>query len=242
MSKIKIASYLYWPLIFTGLCWALAILDYQDPWNEKWGIKPRELEGLFGIIFAPILHKDFNHLINNSIPLLVLGTALFYFYKNLPFKVVFWLIFGGGFWLWTFGRPGNHIGASGLIYGLFSFLMVGGLVSKNRQLIAISFLSILLYGGMVWGVFPFDETISWEGHLMGFVWGIILAFFYKKYIPRQKEVVINDDNSFNEMLYGKDYWKLPEQIEMEEGQNYTSVNYIYTEKKKSDDSGLHPDQ
>jgi hypothetical protein len=160
-----------------------------------------------GIFFSPFIHGDFKHLISNTFPFLLLSTALFMFYKELAFKVLFWIYIGGGLWLWSFGRHANHIGASGIVYGLFAFLAVSGMVRGHKPLIALSLLTIFVYGSMIWGIFPMDIKISWEGHLTGLVWGVILSFFFRYKGPIEKQYPVNDDDTANENRYGKDYWK-----------------------------------
>jgi membrane associated rhomboid family serine protease len=243
----KLWVYFFWPVVFTAICWAVWLYDFIYVIDYKQGVEPHLPKGLFGIFTSPFLHKDFNHLISNTTPLLVLGSALFFFYKNLPYKVFIWLIIGGGTWLWCFGRVGNHIGASGLVYGLFSFVLVGGIVSNNKHLMAISLLTVFLYGSMIWGIFPIDEQISWEGHLASLLWGVILAFFYRKYIPKVADHPLNDENLNNEILFGPDYWKTDEQINLEldsnesksddekisDGEsNRVKIFYTYVEKDK----------
>lgn len=147
------------------------------------GVFPREIKGLTGIVFAPLIHGSWEHLFNNSIPLLVLTTALFYFYRTISLKIFLLIYFIHGLWLWSFGRDSYHIGASGIIYGLGSFLFVSGIIRKNSHLLAISLLVAFLYGSMVWGIFPTIESVSWEGHFTGMASGILLAFYYKKYGP-----------------------------------------------------------
>jgi membrane associated rhomboid family serine protease len=111
---------------------------------------------------------------------LILGTLLFYFYKEVAFKVFIWMYIMVGFWTFIYAREAYHIGASGLLYGLFSFLLISGFIRKNKHLISLSFAVIFLYGSLVWGIFPIDVKISFEGHLWGFVAGLILAIFYRK--------------------------------------------------------------
>ncbi len=207
--------YFFWPVIFTSVCWLIWLYDSQYGIDDKLGVRPREIRGLFGILTHPFLHQDFNHLLSNTTPLLFLGSSLFYFYKRLPYRVIFWLFIGGGAWLWCFGRAGNHIGASGLVYGLFAFLFFGGVVSKNKRLMAISLLTVFIYGSMIWGIFPLKEGVSWEGHLTSLCWGIILAFFYKKYIPKEIKYPLTDENSKNEAIFGTNYWKTEDQVTME---------------------------
>jgi membrane associated rhomboid family serine protease len=230
----KLWVYFFWPVIFTGICWAVWLYDVQYGIDYKQGVSPREIKGLFGIFTSPFLHKDFNHLISNTTPLLLLGSSLFFFYKDLPYRVFFWLFIGGGTWLWCFGRAGNHIGASGLVYGLFSFVLLGGILSRNKNLMAISLLTIFLYGSMIWGIFPMDEKISWEGHLTSLLWGIILALFYRKYIPKPVEYPLSDENLRNENLFGADYWKTDAQISLESElhlDNNSSSDNIKEEKR-----------
>ena len=144
------------------------------------GIYPRKLSGLVGILFGPFIHGSLKHLFNNSMPLLVLTTALFYFYRNIRWKVLIYGLLIGGFLTWLIGRPALHIGASGMVYMLAAFLFFKGIFSKQFQLIALSLVVVFLYGGLLWYVMPIDPKISWEGHLSGFAVGLLLAFLFKE--------------------------------------------------------------
>jgi len=167
---------LIYPILFVVAIGIIHFIQYAFELDfVRYGIFPRKLTGLYGIVFSPLIHGDFNHLFNNSIPLLILGSALFYFYKEIALKVTFWVYLMVGVWTWLSAREAYHIGASGLLYGLFSFLLVSGFIRKNTQLIALSFAVIFLYGSLVWGILPIDVKVSFEGHLWGFVAGIILA-------------------------------------------------------------------
>ena len=143
------------------------------------GIYPREFYGLRGVFFGPFIHSDISHLFNNSVPLVVLSMALFYFYKNIRWKVMFWGLVLTGVFTWIIGRPATHIGASGVIYMLTAFLLFKGIFSKQYQLTALSFVVIFLYGSFIWYIFPTDPKISWEGHLSGFLVGFLFAVFFK---------------------------------------------------------------
>ena len=235
-TAIPIWTYFFWPLVFIAICWVVWAYDFQYGLNNKWGIEPRTLRGLRGILFSPFLHQDFNHLINNSAPLLLLGSTLFFFYPSLPFKVFFWLYIGGGTWLWCLGRGGNHIGASGIVYGLFAFILLGGLMSKNKRLMAMSFLAVFVYGSMLWGIFPMDDKISWEGHLTSLLWGIILALVYRKYLPRPILIPLSEDDSLNEAKFGADYWKTAEQINTQDQNPRTLIIYDYKKRKEDRES------
>ena len=152
-----------------------------------YGIYPRELYGLKGIVLAPFLHSGLNHLIDNSLPLFLLMVALFYFYHEIALKVFLLSFFITNGMVWIGARAAYHIGASGLIYSFASFLFFSGILRRYPRLVAISLLVVFLYGGLVWGLFPVDVTISFESHIYGAIVGLVLSFFYRKYGP-QREV------------------------------------------------------
>lgn len=169
-------------LFFVLFLWFIYWLEIRFGFDfDENGILPRTFSGLQGIIFSPFIHSNIEHLYNNSIPLLVLLAALFFFYRKEAIGIlVYGILFSGAF-TWLIGRESYHIGASGLIYVLVSFIFFKGLQTQYYRLVALSLTVIVLYGGMVWYVFPkIDETISWEGHLSGLIAGFVLTFFYKK--------------------------------------------------------------
>lgn len=147
---------------------------------NHYGIYPRRLEGLLGVITFPLVHADAVHLFSNLFPMLVLGVALFSFYNSIAKELMLWMWLGHGILLWSFGRPAWHIGASGLIYALAFFLLFSGFLRKNKALMAISLIVITFYGSLVWGVFPLKPNVSWEGHLSGLLIGTLLAYFFRR--------------------------------------------------------------
>ncbi len=150
------------------------------------GIYPLTLKGLPGILFSPFIHEDFRHLFNNSLPLLMLSVALFYFYSEIAFRIFSITYILTGALVWLGGREAWHIGASGLVYGLASFLFFSGIIRKYYRLTALSLLIVFIYGEMVWGLFPgIYENISWESHMLGFVSGIFLALLYRNEGPQR---------------------------------------------------------
>lgn len=175
------------PGVFVFIMWLVKIvglLFYTD--LVHLGIYPLKLEGLPGIFLSPLIHSDFRHLFNNSLPLFFLATALFYFYSEIAVKVFLWTYFLTGLSVWLAGREAWHIGASGLIYGLASFLFFSGIIRKYFRLVALSLLIVFLYGSMVWGIFPdMYKNVSWESHMLGFISGIILAIVYRNKGPQQ---------------------------------------------------------
>lgn len=149
------------------------------------GIYPLALRGLPGIIFSPFIHSDARHLFNNSIPLFFLSTALFYFYSEVAMKVFSLTYLLTGLLVWLAGREAWHIGASGLVYGLASFLFFSGIIRRYFRLIALSLLVVFLYGSMVWGIFPgIYQNVSWESHMLGFFSGVLLSVWFRKEGPQ----------------------------------------------------------
>lgn len=173
-------------LVLAGLMWLVKVLETLagGGWG-KYGLYPKEMFGIKGIITMPFLHGDYSHLIANTIPLVVLLTFININYKEAAQKIVGWTVFATGLWTWSFARSDFHIGASGLVYGLISFVLVSGFIKRDRASLALSFLVIFLYGGFVWGMLPQEGNISWEGHLSGGIAGLIFAFAFSKPEPEE---------------------------------------------------------
>jgi len=194
------------PLLFLFIAYSIKLIETLEGISfVTLGIKPLSVEGMPGIIFSPLIHGDWNHLFANTVPVFVLGTALFYFYKEISFKIFVFIYLFTGAWVWIGARTGSwHIGASGVIYGLGSFLFFSGLLRNYIPLIAISLVVVFLYGGLFWGVIPvtWDLPYSWEAHLFGGISGLVLAFIYRKEGPLKPvnvwhdEDELDDDNPF----------------------------------------------
>lgn len=175
------------PGIFVSVMWLVKITEILFDFDLTFlGIYPLSIKGIPGILFSPFIHGDFEHLFYNSLPLFFLGTALFYFYSEIAVKISIWTYLLTGILVWIAGRDAWHIGASGLIYGLASFLFFSGIIRKYFRLVALSLLIVFLYGSMVWGIFPnIYRNVSWESHMLGFISGIILAIAYRKEGPQE---------------------------------------------------------
>ncbi|MDY0099322.1 MAG: rhomboid family intramembrane serine protease [Bacteroidales bacterium] len=161
------------------------------------GIYPLTIKGLPGIILSPFIHADFKHLLSNSLPLFLLSTALFYFYSEISMKVLSMAWFFTGLLVWIAGRDAWHIGASGLVYSLASFLFFSGILRRYFRLVALSLLIVFLYGSMVWGIFPgIYRNVSWESHMLGFFSGLMLAIWYRNEGPQKPvyEWMLEDDD------------------------------------------------
>ncbi|MCU0527382.1 MAG: rhomboid family intramembrane serine protease [Elainella sp. Prado103] len=165
-----------------GIMWGLEILDlFLGGYLDRFGIRPQSIPGLRGILFAPFLHGNFIHLLFNTVPFLVLG-----WFVMLRRTSDFWVVTAivmliSGLGVWLFAPPfTNHIGASGVVFGYFGFLLSRGYFERSFSSILMSVIVGLLYGSMIWGVLPIRYGISWQGHLFGFVGGIIAAWLLAK--------------------------------------------------------------
>ena len=147
----------------------------------RFGLRPRQVDGLIGVVTAPLLHADAEHLFANTLPLLIGLTAMLYLYPNSAFRAlpVMWL--GSGLLAWFIARAGVHIGASGMIYGILAYVFVGGIVRREARGIAVAGMVAFFYGSMVWGVLPIRQHMSWEMHLAGAFWGIGLAIWFRSW-------------------------------------------------------------
>ena len=150
------------------------------------GILPRKIFGLVGIITAPLIHSNFEHLFANTFPLLVLGTAIIYFYPKSSKKTIPIIYFIPSLLVWFFARESYHIGASGIVYGLAAFIFFSGVIRKDRRAVTLTLLTIFLYSGIVVGLFPTKIGVSWESHLFGFLTGVLLAIIFRKNDPYKK--------------------------------------------------------
>jgi len=226
-----------WPSALPGL--AIILFLWLIQWAQelftfpfyKLGVLPQQMEGLKGVLFMPFIHdkNDLNHLLNNSIAFLVLSTLLIYAYRKLAVPVLLagWLF--GGFFVWLFAENHSayHIGLSGLIYSLVSFLFFSGVFRRYFPLQALSLLVVFLYGSTLWGIFPIEPKISWEGHLSGFLSGIALAFAFRNRPPQrpkyqyeiEQEMGIEPPNLEGEWL--------KKMQAMKENQNPLIINYHF---------------
>lgn len=222
------------PLLFAMLMAAVKIMEVMYGSDlSGFGVKPGKLAGLQGILTSPFIHGDWQHLLNNTVPLLVSGTLLFFFFQRTALKVFPLVFIISGLITWVIGEGGSvHIGASGGVYGLIAFVFFAGLMSSHKKIAAISLLMAFLYGSLIWGLFPIDPQISWEGHTGGAFAGTVLALLFRKQLPQ--DPVKPKPAFFYPDVIG-DAWMTEEQRqEHEESQSTTTpvnIIYIYTPKK-----------
>lgn len=173
-SSVKFAFglvLLFWIVHFISLIPGISFITY--------GIYPRHPDGLAGIFLAPFIHGDFHHLISNSTPMLVLTTTIFFFYRRIAFKSFITIYLLTGLAVWLFARRSYHIGASGVVYGLVSFVFWSGIFRKNLKSIVLALIVTVLYSGYFYGILPNQEGISWESHLFGGIIGIFAAYWFR---------------------------------------------------------------
>ncbi len=186
-------------LLLLILPWAihLYVLVSGDNGLFRFGLQPWEFSGLSGVLFMPFLHGGTDHIMSNTLPLFVLGSGLFYYYREVSWRVMLWILLITGVMLWFIGEKGsNHIGASGLVYGLVAFHLMSGILRRSRKLKAFAMLVVFLYGGFIWSVFPGffpDRNISWEGHLSGMASGILMAWVCRRSGPSSDPMPFEDE-------------------------------------------------
>lgn len=169
------------PLRLVFLMWLFFMLEQVYGWPlSNLGITPRTLSGLAGIVFAPLIHGDVYHLVSNTVPLLFLGTMLFFIYERIAHLVFFRAYIWTNILVWIFARPASHIGASGVVYGLAFFLIFFGLFRRDFVSLLISVFTVSLYGGIFYGILPGDPFVSWESHLGGALVGIFSAVNFSR--------------------------------------------------------------
>ena len=167
-------------LSIVAIWWGIEIVDHIlfSGGLDRYGIYPRELSGLLGVLFAPFLHGDYSHVLSNTVPFLLLGyivlkaERLHFYLTSLAIIVV------GGLGTWLIGRESVHVGASGLIYGYFGYVILRGIGEKKIKWILLAIVVGVVFGGMIWGVFPSvgKQGISWEGHLCGMIAGGVIGY------------------------------------------------------------------
>ena len=242
-ERVKILNSLIFPTVFVVLIWLVKSIEMlADVQFSHFGVMPLKTEGLIGIFTSPFIHGSLSHLSANTIPIWVLGSMLFYVYRNIAWKVVLMIWLVTGFWVWVFGRESYHIGASGIVYGLASFLFFSGIFRRDGRLLAITFLVAFLYGSMIWGLFPSlfpEKNISWESHLMGLIAGLVFAIYYRKEggpLKKKYSWELEEEDGVDE----KDpdaYWNKPITKKKipppEQKSEPMQINYIYKESGKN---------
>ena len=196
-------------LTLVALMWLVNFIDVSLNLSlYQFGIFPLHVKGLIGIVAAPFIHStdSLAHLFNNSLPTLILTWLLFYHYRLIAPQVFLIIYFLTGVSMWLLARETYHVGMSGVIYGLTSFLVISGFFRKNMRVAAVSLFVVFIYGSLIWGIFPIEPNISWEGHTLGFFSGIIVAVLYKNSGPQPQKMIyeIQEELGIHDE---EEYWK-----------------------------------
>ena len=246
-EEISLKNAAYRGLFIVIMMWLIYWADSLFKVNlHEFGVLPKRIEGIKGILFMPLIHAndDIKHILNNSPAIFFLSTLLFYSYHKIGLKVFIlsWILSGLLLWAFAEDRGVYHIGMSAVIYALAGFLFMSGILRKYFPLQALSLLIVFLYGSMVWGLFPTNLRISWEGHLMGLSAGVFLAIYFRSKGPQrpkfqyeiEKELGIEPPDL--EAIYNQ---KLREETEnVAEIKSPQQIIYHYLEIKDGKDKPL----
>lgn len=175
-------------MTFLLICWIVWLSEeYLGIHTRSFGMHPRSWEGIYGVVSMHFIHGDWDHIYQNSLSFVVLNSFLFFFYRGIAWKVFFRIMLFGSIGLWLIAPPGNHIGASLLIYGEAAFLFFAGIFRRDERLLRVSLAVAFIYGSIIWWIFPIDPKISWQGHLAGAAAGVALAYWYRGTGPEKKK-------------------------------------------------------
>ena len=222
--KIKKGTFTI-PILALLSIWLVYTIEIGFGFNfNKFGIYPKTIVGLRGILFSPFIHSDIKHIVSNSVPLFVMLGSLYFFYHKIANKVLIFGIIVSGLLTWLIARPANHIGASGVIYFLVSFIFFSGILRKYYRLIALSLTVVFLYGSMIWYVLPVEERISWEGHLAGFLTGVVFAILFKKVGPQPESFEFTPNEEFEILFDDEGNFNPPEEEKEDENKEIESLN------------------
>jgi membrane associated rhomboid family serine protease len=181
------------PMLAIAIIWMVHIYQVMDGWDPAaYGIMSRRLWGLPGIITGPMVHGSWKHLISNTFPLFVLSALSLYFYRKVAMRAFWMIYFLTGASVWLLARQVSHIGASGIIYGLVSFIFWNGIFRRSLRSIILAIIVMLVYSGMFMGILPDQEGISWESHLLGSLAGIFASFWFKGELEDEEALAVHD--------------------------------------------------
>lgn len=227
-------------LIITALPILIFIIEKFGGFHwYMYGIEPRTFKGVRGVLFSPFLHGDLKHIASNSVPLFVLVWLIRLHFKDIWIFVLGFIWLASGVWTWIIGGGNYVIGSSGIVYGLASFAITAGFISKNRQAQGIGLFTLFFYGSLIWGIFPleFNVGISWQGHLSGFIAGIIAALVLQPGMPEKPKYSWELEPE-EEIPYEDQYWRIDykpkEEVDTPPQASIIRINYILKEEKNED--------
>ena len=191
MNSKEVMAFIYkirYPLSLVLFLIAVKITDdFSGSYIYRWGNFPREWSGIPGILTSHFIHGSWGHLASNLIPVCVLTSVLVLFYPKVAGQSFFTIMMGTGVMVWLFARPSYHIGASGIVYGLISFIFWLGIFKKNKKSVVLSLIILILYSGSAEGLFPAERGVSWEIHLFGALVGWVVAFVFRGVVEEDEK-------------------------------------------------------
>ncbi len=208
-QQFSIKQSLLISVTFALLLWCIKSAEILFSFSlTSFGVYPLQWNGLIGVIFSPLIHGSLEHLFNNTLPLLILLTALMFGYPNSRYRLLIFTWVGSGILVWLFARPAFHIGASGLTHGIFFYLFVISILRRDKRSVAIMMIAFFMYGSMVMTIFPRDPDVSYEAHFFGALCGTIGAFLWyrKDEKPEEKRYSWQEDMDSEDPVIG-DLWK-----------------------------------
>jgi membrane associated rhomboid family serine protease len=222
-------------MVLVGFLWLILIIDSVFGLGlGRFGLRPRHIEGLIGIFTAPLLHGGAEHLLSNTLPLIISMTAILYIYPRSAMRVIPVIWLGSGMLAWVIGRDSLHFGASGFVYGLLAYVFISGIFRLDMRSVAVSVMVWFLYGSMIWGVLPIRPNMSWELHLSGAILGVALAILYRNWdVTPIKRYAWEDDES------------VPDWFPLEEGENKQHLKDVGSKELpvgRDTDDDNEPDQ
>lgn len=219
MQKDKLFSIIKYPILIVGVMWLFHIIyTFTGSRLGLIGVYPRHPAGIIGIFASPFLHGDWKHLISNSVPMIMLLTIIFSFYKRVAIKSILLIYFFTGVAVWLFARDVIHIGASGVVYGLVSFVFWNGIFRRNLKSIILALIVTILYSGYFLGILPNQEGISWESHLFGGIVGILVSYILKDFVEivEERDPWAEEENEDKEYFLARDTFEKTKQQRAQE--------------------------
>ena len=215
-NNLSLSDSILLTISFAILLWAIKLIESMLGVSlHQLGVYPQTLGGLVGIVAAPLIHGSWQHVIGNTLPILLLGSMLIYGYPKSRWWVlgITWLLSGVG--VWFFARANYHIGASGITHGVFFYLFVAGILRRDKRSSALLMVAFFMYGTMFWTIFPREPGVSFESHLFGALSGAVCALFFRRWDPKPERRAYSWEHETTELMEEEDDPIIGDQWKME---------------------------
>lgn len=235
------------PILLVVVLWVVEIYEwYYGQSFTTWGIYPRRFVGLKGIFTSPFIHSDFEHLISNTVPLFTLSTIMVIFYRRVAFASFILIYILTGFMVWLFARDNYIVGASGVVYGLVTFVLFSGIFKRNAKSIVLSLIVLMVYSGFFAGILPQEQRVSWESHLFGALVGIFVSYLFKNVREADEEPAhVWEDEGEGDYYLPRDIFDKTKaqraeeerlrQLELQRQREEARLRYIYVQQQRDEE-------